>query len=325
MHMGYLPVACQNAFSDLRRMLIELDEIGIQGSLKEMTVGGASYLYDGFKIGQYPVNRYFGTPTDENWALGTRAKELRKAARDQVKVLQANACLAPDRETGAVLMGLARAGVFRAGGVLVGTFAFRCYEAELGIRLNDAAAATQDIDVAMHRTIAVAATEPRVPKILTGMGYAPSITANTSDAKPWRWTKGEMLVEFLTPDIGCGGQIAKLGIHAQQLKFMDYLLGSPVRVPVIYQSGVLVNVPDPARFAVHKLILASRRGRDSRDKSLKDRRQAAQLIEVLAADRPDELAEAYQDARERGPAWRKAIDATLRTLPDAAAHIAEVA
>jgi hypothetical protein len=94
---------------------------------------------------------------------------------------------------------------------------------------------------------------------------------------------------------------------------------------VIYQSGVLVNVPDPARFAVHKLILASRRGRDSRDKSLKDRRQAAQLIEVLAADRPDELAEAYQDARERGPAWRKAIDATLRTLPDAAAHIAEVA
>jgi hypothetical protein len=49
------------------------------------------------------------------------------------------------------------------------------------------------------------------------------------------------------------------------------------------------------------------------------------LIEVLAADRPDELAEAYQDARERGPAWRKAIDATLRTLPDAAAHIAEVA
>lgn len=323
--MRYLPVVCQNAFSDLRRMLIELDEIGIQGSLKEMAVGGARYLYDGFRIGQQPVNRYFGTPTEENWALGTRAKELRKAARNQVKVLQAHACLAPDRETGAILMALARAGIFRAGSVLVGTSAFRCYEAELGIRLNDAAAATQDIDVAMHRTITVAATEPSVSKILTRMGYVPSITANTPDAKPWCWTKGEMLVEFLTPAIGRGGQIAKLGIHAQQLKFLDYLLVNPIRVPVIYQSGVLVNVPEPARYAVHKLILASRRSKESREKSLKDRWQASQLIEALAADRPDDLAEAYQDARQRGPAWRNAIGATLRVLPEAAGHIAEVA
>ena len=263
--------------------------------------------------------------SDDLRAAGQRSKELRRAAGNQVKLLRSHGCLAPDRETGAVLLGFARAGVFSAGGVLVGTIAFRCYEAELGIRLDDAAAATQDIDVAMHRTITVAATEPPVSKVLSGMGYAPSITANTPDAKPWCWTKGEMLVEFVTPDIGCDGQIAKLGIHAQPLKFMDYLLVNPIRVPVIYQSGVLVNVPDAARYAVHKLILASRRSKESREKSLKDRWQAAQLIEALAEDRPDELAGAYQDARQRGPAWRKAIDTTLNVLPETAAHIAEVA
>lgn len=323
--MNHLPISCQNAFSDLRRMLVELDEIDIQGMLMEKPLRKGLYAYDRVKIGNQLVDRYLGPVSDDLRAAGQRAKELRRAAGDQVKLLRSHGCLAPDRETGAVLLSLARAGIFRAGGVLVGTAAFRCYEAELGVRLDDAAAATQDINVAMHRTITVAATAPPVPKILAGMGYAPSITSNTAGAKPWRWTKGEMLVEFLTPDTGHDGQFEKLGVHAQQVKFMEYLLECPVRAPVVYQSGVLVKVPDPAHYAVHKLILASRRGTDSREKTLEDRRQAAQLIEVLASDRPDELAAAYMDARGRGPAWRNAIDITLKVLPDTAARIDDVA
>lgn len=322
--MKQLPVSCQNAFSDLRRMLVELDELGIHGMLREKALRNGVYAYDRVKIGNQLVDRYLGPVSDDLRAAGQRSRELRRAAGDQVRLLRSHGCLAPDRETGAVLLSLARAGVFRADGVLVGTGAFRCYEAELGIRLDDAAAATQDIDVAMHRRITVAATVPPVPKILAGMGYAPSITTNTADARPWRWTRGEVLVEFLTPDTGRDGQVEKLGIHAQPLKFLEYLLESPVRVPVVYQSGVLVNVPDPARYAVHKLILASRRDMDSRGKALKDRRQAAQLIEVLASDRPDDLAAAYGEARARGPAWRDAMDASLKMLPDAAARLAEI-
>ena len=61
---------------------------------------------------------------------------------------------------------------------------------------------------------------------------------------------------------------------------------------------MLVQVPRPERYAVHKLIVADRRttGVD-RLKSIKDREQAAFLIEALAQDRPDELKEAFAEAR----------------------------
>ena len=46
-------------------------------------------------------------------------------------------------------------------------------------------------------------------------------------------------------------------------------------------------------------------------KARKDLAQAAFLIEVLAEDRPDELATALADAYARGRRWRERIDATL--------------
>jgi len=81
----------------------------------------------------------------------------------------------------------------------------------------------------------------------------------------------------------------------------------------------LVQVPRPERFAIHKLIVADRRkGGPDQGKSRKDRGQAAFLISVLAADRPDDLAEAYADALSRGPRWRDRIASSLVLMPEAA-------
>lgn len=79
---------------------------------------------------------------------------------------------------------------------------------------------------------------------------------------------------------------------------------------------MLVQVPRPERFAIHKLIIADRRkeGPDSL-KSAKDRAQAAYLIDILAEDRPDDLAEAFEDASSRGTRWRERIMSTLRQMP----------
>ena len=52
-------------------------------------------------------------------------------------------------------------------------------------------------------------------------------------------------------------------------------------------NGVqLVSVPQPARYAVHKLIIATRRERPA-DKVRKDIAQATELFIALAEDRPD--------------------------------------
>jgi hypothetical protein len=85
-----------------------------------------------------------------------------------------------------------------------------------------------------------------------------------------------------------------------------------------YRGGVLLQVPRPERFAIHKLIVADRR-RTGPDllKAQKDLLQAAFLIRVLGEDRPDELREAYLSALNRGPQWQKRIQSSLGRLPEA--------
>ena len=129
--------------------------------------------------------------------------------------------------------------------------------------------------------------------------------------------RGKLRVEFLTPNRGSEelvGKPAKMpalgGASAEPLRFLDFLIYEPVRTVVLYKGGIPVLVPNPARFAIHKLIVAARRLVGS-PKSGKDLGQSDQLIEaLLATGRRDELVEALAEARGRGPAWREAIDAS---------------
>ena len=44
-------------------------------------------------------------------------------------------------------------------------------------------------------------------------------------------------------------------------------------------------------------------------------------IEALADDRPDDLAEAFEAARDEGPKWRERLDSSLNRMPDTAARL----
>ncbi len=112
-------------------------------------------------------------------------------------------------------------------------------------------------------------------------------------------------------------------MDAQGLHCLNFLLREPINAVALYRSGLLVQVPDPARCAIHKLIVADRR-KDRPDslKAEKDRLQAGLLVSVLAQDRPDELLEAYEDALSRGPRWRERIGRTLSRMPEAAGRLA---
>lgn len=51
---------------------------------------------------------------------------------------------------------------------------------------------------------------------------------------------------------------------------------------------------------------------------MKDRRQAAFLIRILAEDRPDDLAEAHEVVLRSGSNWRKRLEASLSHEPEIA-------
>ena len=115
--------------------------------------------------------------------------------------------------------------------------------------------------------------------------------------------------------------VAALGLAAQPLRYMDYLVRDDVRRGLfIGPHATLVNVPDAGRFALHKLAVAERRGDGATSiKARKDRRQAAALIEVLAEVQPGTLAAAAGAAlRHHDRGLVKDVRRSLKRLPEAA-------
>lgn len=328
----------QTAYQDLLRLHLDETASELIGSVEERWRNGRCYLYDKFRIGTEMKSRYLGEGTPDLRRRLERARELKSDAdaRRQsmarlARVLRAEGFVTTDRDTGSLLVAFARAGVFRLGGTLVGTAAFGLYQGDLGVRFeSDDLAQTGDIDFASFERLSVALgdrVEESPGEILQTLKFEP---VPGLDRQVWKWrqNRGEAIVEFLTPAFGDERvkPLPALGVSAQALNYLNFLIAEPIPAVALYRSGVLVQIPRPERFAIHKLIVADRRqGGPDQAKARKDRAQAARLIAILAEDRPDDLREALDDARSRGPRWRERIDASLARLPDTAAVLSGLA
>ena len=308
--------AAHVAYQDLLRLHLEDSASELIGSIEERSRNGRSYLYDRFRLGTEMKSRYLGEGTPE-----ARRKTMARLAR----VLRAEGLVATDRDTGSLLLAFARAGVFRLGGTLVGTAAYALYQGELGVRFgSDELAQTGDIDFASFERLSVALgdrVEENPGDILQALRFDP--VPGVQDRQIWKWRQshGTAMVEFLTPAFGDERvkPLPALGVSAQALNYLNYLIAEPIPAVALYRSGILVQIPRPERFAIHKLIVADRRhGGPDQAKSRKDRAQAAFLIAVLAEDRPDDLADAVEEARSRGPRWQQRLEASLARMPDTA-------
>jgi len=155
--------------------------------------------------------------------------------------------------------------------------------------------------------------QPLLPEVLASLGFSPVRN------RPTRWRMGEFVVDFLAPsfDEKEGPQkLEALGLWAQGLHFLNFLIRDPIPAVALYREGVLVQIPRPERFAVHKLIVAARRRGPGRAKAEKDLAQSRALIAALAEARPRELKTAHDEAVDEGPAWRKTIAASLKRAPE---------
>lgn len=319
-----------SAYTDLVRLLKDdaLSDVKGKPTLKER--GDKAYWYVARRVGTEMRFIYVGEDSDEIRARIERIEELRTTAKNRqaersrlVRLLRAEGLTPTDRATGSILSAMAAAGTFRLGGTIVGTNAFRLYEGELGIRLPlGGMANTGDIDIAQFEKLSVALQDqddPSLAETFTTLKFDP--VPGLHNGRIWRWAQGGsgQLVEFLTPAFGdeTVRDLPALGVGAQALNYLNFLIAEPIHAAALYRSGVLVQVPRPERYAIHKLIIADRR-RDGAGslKSAKDREQATFLIEAMAEDRPDDLARAYATALTIGPRWREHIDNSLKRLPE---------
>ncbi|MCB1459389.1 MAG: hypothetical protein KDJ48_09025 [Nitratireductor sp.] len=330
-------VIAHSAYIDLRRSLQDEEAGDIRGKPMRISRGNRQYWYDNFRIGNRTIKRYLGEDSEELRKQISAANAIQESGKKRserrsylIRLLRAEGFKPIERNFGSLLTALADAGAFRLGGTLVGTLAFRLYEGELGVRMPiEDIAQTDDVDIASFERLSIALADIEkidANQVLRDFSFDP-LPALSNNAS-WRWKQADTqtLVEFLTPSFDAEEGIRPLpalGVHAQALHFLNFLIAEPIKAAVPYRSGVLVQIPAPERFAVHKLIVADRRqGGPDALKSIKDRRQAAFLIEVLAQDRPDELREAWEDARNRGPRWRERLDRSLARMPDTAKLLA---
>lgn len=327
------PLGLQTTYRDLLDRHLRRPSPEIVGSVMAVPKGGASYWVVRRRIGARVVETHLGPDTDE---VRRRTEKVRREneglkawSRDAgalVAQLRAARLPTPTTGTGKLILALERAGFFQQGGMLAGTHAFGLYALELGVRLDHALAQTEDVDVAADRGVDVIAGErTSLTSSLGGIGLRP--VAGPMETHPVRWeTEDGVVLDILTPRRR-GGKPAVLhrglGVWAQALPFLEFGLQDPIDAVALYREGILVSVPAPERYAVHKLIVASARTGSHRAKSEKDLMQAAALIHVLAEARPFELATAHEDAISRGPSWRRAIEASLARRPDIAELLAD--
>ena len=192
------------------------------------------------------------------------------------------------------------------------------------------AMSTADADFAQFHSISVAVDDAMPPVLDTLRRVDPTFREipHQSDGRYTTQfsTRSGYKVEFLTPNRGGdehGGKPTPMpalgGAAAQPLRFLDFLIYEPVRAVLLHGSGIPVNVPAPQRYAIHKLIVASRRRTDGDGtaKSRKDVLQATSIMQAMSGQRQDEdLAEAFMEAYDRGPAWREAIRKGLDMLDE---------
>jgi hypothetical protein len=332
-----LPLSLQNAYQDLLAAHLQRAVEDIPGKPFLRQTRGRGYWYATQRIGDRVTQRYLGPDSDEMRERIERAKGAHEAERifrrrcaSMVAQLRAGGLPALDQATGKVLNAMARAGVFRLGGTLVGTHAFRLYAAQFGELFPGLLASTDDIDIAQFAKLAIEdRVEPPMAETLAALSLSPVPTLDPKQRTTrWQMPGGGAVVEFLTPRMTERQTVVKLaplGLWAQGLPFLNFLIADPVPAVALYREGVLVQVPRPERYAIHKLIVAQRRTGPHRGKARKDLDQAAALTGVLAEQRPFELLEAYETALQSGPAWEKAVRRSLAQRPEIAALISAAA
>jgi hypothetical protein len=314
----------------LEQALVHERLAGIEGDLPgtfvEKTLGRATYLYWQLSKGDRKWQRYLGPDSPE---LRGALEELRRrrsaAAEDRAELERLAAMLLrgglPREQPGvaAVLRLLADLALFRRGGVLVGTQAYRAYGGVLAVELPAESTRTQDVDIAQDRSLSIAAAaepiEP-LPGALAALGFLGVPGLDPREPSTSFKVRGrELRVDFLTPQKSRRASerpvaLPSLGVSAQPLPLLDYLIASPIPAVVLAASPVLVRVPRPGRFALHKLWVAAKRPISEQAKARKDRVQAFALVDVLEADRADELDEARR-ALVAHPSAKRLIEREL--------------
>lgn len=303
-------------------LLQQVEAAPVAGTVYQRTRDGIAYHYAKIPIGAGRVDSFIGKVGDPAAEAQVKSMtvgmELAKARRKTVSILRSAGLAVPNRTLGAALDAIAHAGLFRDGAVLVGTMAYQVSEPLVGRRLPAPLLMTGDLDLATVN-LAISADPPESMEAILQRADATFTAVMQLDPKQpvarFRNQHG-YLVDLLSQTRRREERavpLPKLAAGAEPLQHLRWLIENPVPAVALWGAGVAVRVPQPARFAVHKLMVAQRRAHD-RAKRQKDLEQADAMMTALHVFDPFALEDAMEDARSQGKSWSKEIDRSLAEL-----------
>ncbi len=322
--MEQISLVVQTLYAELIQQV--LAGSGPSGSLYERTVKDGKYLYLKTMVGSTREDIYIGKvgfkQTTETMRLRIeKANASLKPRQELVKLLKKSGLRTPSPALTHVISALKWYGVMNSA-VLVGTNAYACYAALVGHTLDEGAMGTDDVDIA---TVDLAIQSDRAGLSLEDVlrradkSFKPLPTLSKT-ALPARFRSDNGFeVDLLTQVRGKGSAetlpLLNLQAGAMPLQHLAWLVERPATAVLLSGAGLLVEVPQPARYAIHKLIVAQKRGPTERLKRRKDLVQAECLISALKISDPVALFEAYESAGAQGKkGWADPIKKSLHEL-----------
>jgi hypothetical protein len=196
-----------------------------------------------------------------------------------------------------ILKVFANNNLFEEGIELIGSWCFKLYQRHLGVERFPLS--TPDVDFLIPRPFQGKRHSGFI-KQLEELGFRVDFN---SDGSLYLWN-AELKIEFLTAEKSAGSdravKIKNLGIDALPIRHVGFLLDKPL---MITDKRIKIKVPSPARFCLHKLIIASRR--KDVGKRLKDLEQA--IYTSVIVDKK-EMQATFRSLPEK---WQKTISRTL--------------
>ena len=332
-----LSLSAQTAYAQLLEAALAADHFrsvaDLNGSFAAKVSKGKKYWYYQYVEPSGKLRQVYVGP-DNDAVRSLRERSRAPTASRQLGPLARSAsalgCAEILPRHARVLARLAEYGFCRAGGVLIGTHAFLAFGNMLGVRWVDSDR-TQDVDFA-HAGKSLSIALPSNITINTDaaiksleMGFLPVSSLNSEAGATYlNPREPEFRLDFLTTrhrDREKNYRHPQLGVNMQPLPFMEYSL-QDVQQAVLFSGDtvVLANVPSPARYALHKLIVYGERKGAFATKSSKDVKQAGFLLTRLTELRPSDIAEAWEDLVGRGGGWRSrarnGVEALSKQFPE---------
>jgi hypothetical protein len=185
--------------------------------------------------------------------------------------------------------------------MLIGSWCLYFYRHEFEHPKSIPAVHTLDADFLIPSLRGVNA-EADVPSILASLGFAPTFNRSNNLTV---YDHPGLRVEFLVPETGRGFQkpqlIKQLCVKAQALRYLNFLSEYP---KIIVYEDLQLCTPEPVVFALHKLIVSSRRSK--KDKRDRDIEAAMGLLDFLYG-KPKEVARLKSVMRTMPAKWRKSV------------------